>query len=217
MAEKKQVLLYGDSNTWGFDVKTYQKTGEPLSRFDENIRFGGILRHKLASLCNIVEEGLPGRTTILAGPIAEYNSGKYYLLPCLKSHAPIDLVVLLLGTNDMQSCYSGAGIEELINIIKFSKCKKGDATPKILVVSPIAFGKALEKSEFAPLFNREMLEERMKLIPTEYKKVADREGCFFMDGALFACAGDEDSVHLDAQNHKKLADVLEIKIKEILL
>ena len=218
----KSILIYGDSDTWGFDAKTYLETGDQRSRLGEDERFGGILRKRLPEGYTVIEEGLSGRTTVLSDPLGEYKNGKTYLLPCLLSHAPLDLVVLALGTNDMQHCYhfspvySAAGIGELIRIIRNSECGRGGGVPQILVVAPAAFGGGISRSPFADLFDCPELEEKMRRLSVEYAKTAAQYECSFLDASTVARAGDADGVHLDAENHKKLAFALEGKILSIL-
>jgi lysophospholipase L1-like esterase len=91
----KTILCYGDSNTWGY----IPGTGE---RYASHVRWPGVLQNALGNGYVIIEEGLCGRTTVWDDPIEEYRSGKEYLIPCLKSHAPLDLVVLMLGSNDLK-------------------------------------------------------------------------------------------------------------------
>jgi lysophospholipase L1-like esterase len=91
----KTILCYGDSNTWGWD---------PISesRLDKDVRWPGVLQQELGDDYEVISEGLPGRTTVWTDPIEGHMSGKDYLIPCLHSHKPIDLVIILLGTNDLK-------------------------------------------------------------------------------------------------------------------
>ncbi len=92
----KTVLCYGDSNTWGSDPET----GE---RFAPEVRWPGVMARELGDGFHVIEEGLPGRTTLREDPIeGSYKDGRAYLTPCLESHRPIDLVTIMLGTNDLR-------------------------------------------------------------------------------------------------------------------
>ena len=91
----KRILCYGDSNTWGYDPATQE-------RFDRATRWTGVLRTTLGDGYEILEEGLNGRTTVWDDPIEGYKNGHTYLVPCLETHRPVDLVVLMLGTNDLK-------------------------------------------------------------------------------------------------------------------
>ena len=132
----KTILCYGDSNTWGHHA--------PLGdRFDEATRWGSRLRTILGEEYRVVEEGQRGRTTVWDDPVENRMAGLKYLWPCLDSHAPIDLVVIMLGTNDCkpyfglhpQNIADGAG--RLVDMIQ--KCSFGpnDTAPKVLLISPI--------------------------------------------------------------------------------
>ena len=99
MADMKTILCYGDSNTWGYNPRTQD-------RFPIAERWTGVLAHKLGAEFRVVEEGLNGRTTVWDDPIEGYKNGKEYLIPCLESHRPIDLVVIMLGTNDLKKRFS---------------------------------------------------------------------------------------------------------------
>ena len=94
------ILCYGDSNTWGF------VPGSEGERFSWEERWPGVLQGELGADYRVIEEGLSGRTTVLDNPLEPYRNGREYLLPCLQSHQPLDLVVIFLGTNDLGDRYS---------------------------------------------------------------------------------------------------------------
>ena len=108
---EKTVLCYGDSNTWGYDPATQK-------RYPRNVRWAGVLRRALGNGYLVIEEGLNGRTTVWDDPIEGYKNGKEYLVPCLETHKPIDLVIIMLGTNDLKARFhvpacdiaAGAGV-----------------------------------------------------------------------------------------------------------
>jgi lysophospholipase L1-like esterase len=132
----KTILCYGDSNTWGYNPAT----GE---RFSRDERWPGVLRQELGEGYEIIEEGLCGRTTVWDDPIEGYKSGKEYLIPCLETHKPIDLVVIMLGTNDLKRRFSlsaldianGAGV--LVDIVLKSSAGPDEGAPKVLVLTSI--------------------------------------------------------------------------------
>ena len=58
----KQILAFGDSNTWGL----IPGTGE---RYPEHIRWTGILRKAVTKLgYTVLEDGVCGRTTVFRDP-----------------------------------------------------------------------------------------------------------------------------------------------------
>ena len=100
----KSILCYGDSNTWG--CKPIVLPGV-VERFDRDVRWTGILRQQLGDDYLVIEEGLNARTTVHDDPIdGAHKNGKPYLLPCLETHLPLDLVIIMLGTNDLKSRFS---------------------------------------------------------------------------------------------------------------
>ena len=111
----KTVLCYGDSNTWGFDPAT-------RTRFPPHVRWTGVLGQRLGDGYQVIEEGLNGRTTRWDDPIEPDRNGLAYLRPCVESHQPLDLIVIMLGTNDLKRRFdlsasdiaqSAAGVAEM--------------------------------------------------------------------------------------------------------
>ena len=92
------IVCYGDSNTHGVHPVT-------RDRFPRDIRWPGVLATDVADIAVVVEEGLNGRTTLWDDPFMDGRNGQPYLLPCLRSHEPVDLVVLMLGTNDLKTVF----------------------------------------------------------------------------------------------------------------
>ncbi|MBC7812535.1 MAG: hydrolase, partial [Burkholderiales bacterium] len=95
----KSIVCFGDSNTWGYD---------PVSkgRFARDKRWTGVLRQTLGEGYLIIEEGLNGRTTVWDDPIGYFKNGRDYLIPCLDTHCPFDLITIMLGTNDLKKRFS---------------------------------------------------------------------------------------------------------------
>jgi lysophospholipase L1-like esterase len=131
----RTVLCFGDSNTWGWNPST-------TDRYPPDVRWTGVLSSVLGKEWNVIVEGLNGRTTVLDDPIEEDKNGKRQMLCCLESHKPIDLVVIMLGTNDLKLRFNfGAfdiaeGVGCLVDITKASDCGVGGAAPEMLVLAP---------------------------------------------------------------------------------
>jgi lysophospholipase L1-like esterase len=130
------ILCYGDSNTWGY---------EPLTgmRLLRKQRWTGVLQQLLRESYYVVEEGLNGRTTVSEESLRDGRNGLKALLPMLESHAPLALVILMLGTNDLKHHLNvsahepSSGIAALVQTIHKSAAGLHDAAPpKILVVAP---------------------------------------------------------------------------------
>lgn len=90
----KTVLCYGDSNTWGHDPET-------RTRYPPDVRWAGVLADRLGPGYRVIEEGLNGRTTRWDGPMEPGRNGLTYLRPCVESHQPLHMIVVMLGTNDL--------------------------------------------------------------------------------------------------------------------
>ena len=202
----KTVLCYGDSNTYGYDPRTG-------FRYPASVRWTCRLAALLGDDYHVVEEGCNGRTTIFDDPIEGWKNGLGYLKPCLNSHKPVDIVVMMLGSNDLKETFhatpaqiaEGAGV--LVETIQtFTKENQG-FEPKIVLVCPPEIGEGITESPFYGSFYENAI-ERSRQLPALYKSVAERFGCIFVNAAAHIRPSAEDSLHLDPQAHAKLAEVL---------
>ena len=208
----KNILCFGDSNTYGVDV---MKGG----RLARDLRWTGILQSLLKDECYIIEEGLNGRTTVFEDPVGENRNGIAAIEMILQTHIPLDLVVVMLGTNDTKAHYAASaaviarGIRNICRkIIHFDYGIY--EIPQILIVSPIHIGWNVENSIF-PEFDNTSYEKSLALA-TEYRKVAEEIGCLFFDASTAAEVSPVDQVHLDEIGHEMLAKALEKEIRGIL-
>jgi len=212
----KTILCYGDSNTWGHPP--FRSLAEIGPRFGFTERWPGVLRQTLGADYWIIEEGLSGRTTAFDDPIeGTHKNGKTYLLPCLETHAPIDLVTIMLGTNDLKTRFSapaydiGWGIQNLASMILNSAFGPNGSAPKVLIMSPARIGKL---SSLAELFIG--AESKAELLPMHYRNVAETLGCSFFDAASVVTTSDMDGIHFDISEHQKLGKAVAEKILQIL-
>lgn len=205
----KTILCYGDSNTWGAD---------PIKgvRFGINERWTGILKNQLGEDFHIVEEGLCGRTTVWNDPIEGYKSGKEYLIPCLDTHSPIDLVIIMLGTNDLKRRFSLASVDiangaaVLVDIIKKSCTGPNGTAPKVLLLAPPPI---IEVAHFREMF--EGGSDKSLKFGEYYKRVAQERGCEFMDTAEVIKSSEADGIHFELQEHEKLGKAIAEKVKRM--
>src|SRR5271170_4000343 len=143
------IVAFGDSNTWGYDPAT-------ATRFPPGVRWTGVMRRELGDGHSVIEEGLNGRTTVFDDPIEPDRRGADYLPPCLRSHAPLDVLIIALGCNDMKARFGvppvdiAAGAERLILIARAEPAGPGGAPPKVILVAspPVA-----KLSAFAEMFD----------------------------------------------------------------
>ena len=203
----KSILCFGDSNTWGCPPRRH--FGD-VPRYGPDVRWPGVLRTALGSDCTVVEEGLGGRTTVWSDPIeGEHKNGRTYLVPCLASHRPLDLVIVMLGTNDLKRRFGlsaadiAAGAGSLVDLIHASGAGPAGGRPAVLLVSPPPIA-ALDL--FAEMF--EGAAEKSRQLARHYEREAAARGCAFLDAGRFIRSSDVDGIHLDVDAHKTLGGVI---------
>lgn len=209
----KTVLCYGDSNTYGYNP-------ENGFRYAENIRWTGRLRALLGEDYRVIEEGCNGRTTVFDDPVEGWKNGYDYLRPCLNSHKPVDIVIIMLGSNDMKRTFHATadqietGIEKLVEtVIEFTEGKQGFAS-RIILVSPPHIGEGIVNSPFFGSFNEEAI-PLSKELAGHYEKVAKNHECIFFDAARFVEPSAADSLHLTVEAHAVLAEKLADLVKDM--
>lgn len=211
----RSILCYGDSNTYGY--VPVQKT-----RYEKQVRWPGKMESMLGCGYQVVEEGLCGRTLIYDCPgMPEAFNGQFFLETCLYTHSPIDLIIIMLGTNDL-GCVPNPnpldlsfGIEQMICTIKKKLMSiEWYQVPEILIVSPPALG---DTASLQPqgTDNNNLAAEVCNQLPEEFKKVADYYGCHFLKASDFAIVSNGDGVHLDEEGHSLLAKAMFDKVTSI--
>ena len=200
------VLCYGDSNTYGYSPYTG-------GRYPRDVRYTGRLQTLLGEEYSVVEEGCNGRTTIHDDPVEGWKNGRDYLKPCLNSHKPVDIVTMMLGSNDLKRTFhltaeeiaEGAGV--LVDVIRTFTEEKQGFIPKIVLISPPEIGPGIRTSPFFGSFDEGAIEES-KRFPQFYRAVAERYGCIFFNAAEYIRPSEEDSLHLTPEAHRIMADEL---------
>jgi lysophospholipase L1-like esterase len=213
----KTILCYGGSNTWGY--KPDATVLIPV-RYPHNIRWTGILQNELKDKYLIIEEGLNSRTTVIDDPLYDGRNGKKYLMPALESHAPLDLVVLMLGTNDLKVRFSLSAseivwaIETLVQIIRTHSLSAQIKAPDILVLSPPPVGK-LPNEEEKLVWGE--AQNKSKQVAHLLKTSASTYKYHLLDTHTFIDASElnVDGIHLPESSHKKLGLAVAKKIEEI--
>lgn len=211
---KKEILCYGDSNTWGC-VPRWKDLGVPSDRYDPDTRWTGRLAALLGEDYHIIEEGLGGRTSIYDFPGEPWRNGLPYFQPCLLSHRPLDLVVIMLGTNDLHAClhpteeHLGDGIRTLVDVVRATpKCGRGNTPPPVLVIAPSHIKEALGRREVYPKLGGAAGEALSHQFAGVYRRAAEELGCRFLDAALYAQPSDADGLHWMPESHRRMADAL---------
>ncbi len=203
----KEILCFGDSNTWGWNPKTQE-------RYPKKERWTGILQERLGDEYQVIEEGLCGRTTVCDDPIEGFKSGKKYLIPCLETNKPLDLVIIMLGTNDLKKRFSlsafdialGAGV--LVDITMRSSTGRMEKAPQVLLVAPTPLGRIFEWPE---MFEGGL--EKSKLFFKHFRDIAVNYGCEFFDAGKVIQSSLVDGVHLDPEAHRALGEALAALVK----
>lgn len=207
----KRILCFGDSNTYG-----YKPDG--TGRFDENIRWTAGVQRMLGADYQIIEEGLCGRTTIFEDELRPNRRGVDMIGAIVESHNPIDILVVMLGTNDCKARYKATaeiiarGMEQVIERAGL----KASQDMKVLVISPILLGQGVGEKGYDPEFDSGSEQESARLAE-EYKKLADRKGFYYLDASEYAKPSIADREHLDEVGHEKLAVAIFNKLNEIIV
>ncbi len=203
---EKTILCYGDSNTYGYN---------PLNgmRYASDVRWTGRLGRLLGDGYRVIEEGCNGRTTVYDDPADGWKNGLDYLRPCLNSHKPVALVILMLGSNDLKQTFRlsvsqiAEGAETLVKVIREFTQEKQGFQPQIILVSPPQIGPEIVRSSFGFAFAADAA-EKSKQFPKYYRRAAERQGCIFFDAAQHVLPSAADSLHLMPEAHAVLAERL---------
>lgn len=213
METMKTVLCFGDSLTWGYDAETLGR-----HRFED--RWPSVLSAALGPEVNVIPEGLNGRTTGYDDHLADCERNGAKSLPTvLHSHMPIDLVVIMLGSNDMKPAVAGPafaarqGIQRLVGLVRHHEWSFDYETPDILIVSPPPLCETANPV-FAAIFAGGV--EQSLMLASLYRDLADEMGCGFYDAASVARTTPLDGVHLDAENTRALGRGLEPIVRMML-
>lgn len=212
----KNVLIYGDSNTWGYIPVT-------MHRYTRDVRFAGVVARELGEGYHVIEEGLEDRTTVFDDFYSSCRNGIKTLPAILLTHRPLDAMVIVLGTNDLKyvsAFQSAQGAGKLVWMAKNadavldapSSVWKGE--PKILLVAPIHVGKNVAKVN--PYTNLRNAHEESLNLDREYSRIARERGVAYLNAAQYAEPSKEDGVHMDPENHEKLGIAIAGKLREML-
>jgi len=211
---EKRILCFGDSNTWGYNALD-------SSRFQNDVRWTKLLQRMLEEGYEILEEGLSGRTAVCDDPLNEGLRGLDYIYPCVMTHAPLDLVIIMLGTNDAKERYSltpnniSAGITRLASKVKGTMTGRDGNDPLILVVAPPAIGRGYNETPALLSMGREFDTKTREMIPY-LKEMAELNGLAFLNTDETVPMNNIDYMHLNPAGHAKMASVMEEKILELL-
>lgn len=222
--EPIQILCYGDSNTWGTIGRWYE-SDLPSDRYPPEYRWPCVLQAQLGEGYHVIAEGLGGRSTIYDAEGEPWKNGEPYLLPCLRSHSPLDLVIIMLGTNDLHirkdltEADLPVGISRLVDIVQADHDSgRGNVSPKVVIIAPIDVQPSSPEGRVMVYdkFRREIGRKLSLKFPDVYQKVAEEKGCWFLNAQDYAVPGPADGVHFDPESHVRLGKaVAQLIIREI--
>ena len=204
-----RILCYGDSNTYGFDPSPYNE------RYPESVRWPGILQETLGENYQIIEEGKNGRTTGYRLSVAAMNpeDGPQDLVSRLENHQPVDILVIMLGSNDSLPAYGmseediAAGMEDLISATEEWADQNGAACPSFVIVAPPVMNEAILDTPYATPEVEEFI-RKVRGIGDLYSQLAEAHGGIFVDARNGIELSDLDLIHLTEKGHAQLAELL---------
>ncbi len=213
--KRKHIVCFGDSNTHGYcaDPRDCAEGGD---RYNEDERWTCLLQKSLGDEYLILEEGLSGRTTVFDDPLHEGLSGLNMICPILMSHEPVDLLIIMLGTNDTKERFGcnaaciALGLERLVMKAKSVQCWR-NGIPRILIISPPHIGEGLYLAPEGEIMGLHC-PEKSRALSGHFMAVADRQGCGFLDAEGKAEFNRLDCMHLTRKGHEQLSNVLQAMI-----
>lgn len=206
----KRILCYGDSNTWGYI------SGSDHKRYNEKERWTKLLQKSLGCKYEIIEEGLSSRTLISEDtrPGKEGKNGLRYLTPCLETHDKIDVIILMLGTNELKSTFNNSAqdiidmIDKYVKLIRNKKSRIDNLTPQI-IISGLPIVK--ENSEYCRSDNKYIgAHIKSKELNALNKAYCEKEKIVYIDNSDLETG--IDGVHLTKESHA----ILSRKLKKVL-
>lgn len=215
--KKKSILCYGDSNTFGHRPTDGQ-------RYPYGVRWTSLLAENLGKDFQVIEAGLNSRTTVIDDEVEKYRNGLKYIDVVVEMNWPLDLVILMLGTNDMKVRYQAQAVDIaegarsiVREIRRLHQEIRPDWMPQILLVSPLLVGEKIRDglSDCSEGFGGERAYWLSRELAPLYQQVAREEGCHFLDAGSVASAGTADGLHLEEEGHRDLAAAMEAKVREI--
>lgn len=202
---KTRIMCYGDSNTWGYCAATG-------ARYEDDQRWCPLLQQLLGEQYTVIEEGLVGRTTVFNDPLDPTLNGLAHFQTIAMSQAPLDLLTVMLGTNDCKERFSANsqniadGLRLLVNTAKRMDIWRDQ--PRVLIVAPIMIHEAVYQ---VPRIGLEMgagSVEKSRQLPEQMRATARETGSWFLDSNPYVQPGPADWMHFDAGSHPALAKAM---------
>lgn len=205
----KTCLVYGDSNSHG--TPPIADLGVD-GRLPKAQRWPQVMAAGLGPDWDVITDGLPGRTTVHEDMVEGGARNGLAVLPAaLHAHKPLDLLILMLGTNDLKHRFSVTGYEIASSLFRLVRCAQIEGVVrKIMVVSPVP---VVETGTLAEAFTG--AEVRQMGLAAELQKRAEDAGIAFFDAGQVAVVSPIDGVHLDAAAHQALGQAMVAEVTNI--
>ncbi len=214
--DPRTVLCYGDSLTWGYDPRS----GADIPRYPFCERWTRRLQGELGNSYHVIEEGLSGRTTVFDDPVVGAVNGLAQLPTSLNTHMPLDLVVILLGTNDAKTFFGVNGdviarcLGRLLEVVSNSNCGRDGKPPQTLVVVPPVMGD-VAGTILEPLFDPVHSRRAIERLRETYPPIAEAFGARCFDINKVVGPGVTDGIHFDPTSLQPVATALAKKIRDL--
>lgn len=200
----RRILCFGDSNTYGYSPVDGQ-------RFGDDINWPGVLNQLLGDKFEVINEGKNGRTIAFDDPYNEGCNGMNDIQDCIERNKPVELVVIMLGTNDLKVYFDAMPQDIADNLLDMCKLVQENTDAKLIIASPMLLG---DQIEFSPLhleFGRTQVDYSFELAPA-FQRVAQAVDAEFIDLAMVAMSSDVDCLHLMPEEHAKIAQAMKEKV-----
>ncbi len=207
------VVCFGDSLTWGFNPVD-------KSRYGHDIRWTRLLQRELGERFYVVEEGINGRTTVFEDPVRGDKNGLAHLASVRKTHMPIDILVIMLGTNDLQDRFSlsADAVGLAMSRILFAATQKTDdvegRAPKVLLMAAPPLGDFTGK-EYANIYSNAHGGVQSRLLSGVYQRIAADYGVAFFDTGTVISASETDAIHFEAAPQADLARAIAVEVRQL--
>ncbi len=212
----KDILCYGDSNTWGF----MPGSGK---RYDEQTRWTGVMQQELGAEWRVHEEGLNARNSVFDSPYKPFLNGLTTLPSALISQKPLDVLVISLGTNDLKTHTAKQSAMGVAQLVRETLILSADAPigygifkdkRRIIVVSPIQVWEGIET--LGTDSDLTHAHQESTLFPQAFRKALADFPVMLIDAQQFAVPSHKDGVHMEAESHHALGVAVAEAVRAIM-
>ena len=207
------VVCFGDSLTWGFNPVD-------KSRYGHDVRWTRLLQKELGDSYYVVEEGINGRTTVFEDPVRGDKNGLQQLAGIRKTHMPIDILIIMLGSNDLQDRFglSADAIGLAMGRVLFAATQPTDdvegRAPKVLLMAPPPLGDFTGK-EYAGVYSNAHGGVQSRRLAEVYEALAQTYGAAFFNTGTVITASEVDAIHFEAAPQAELAMAVATEVRKL--